>query len=255
MSAILSTKSLAKSFGAITAAADVSVTVEEGEIVGVIGANGAGKTTFINMVTGYLTPTSGSIHFRGRDITGMPPRRVVRAGICRSFQVSQLFGELTALDNMLIALGMLREGALGWIAPLHTTRRERQAREVLARYTIEEHAAHPVATLPQGVRKLLDIAMATVSAPPLLLLDEPTSGVAIDEKFPLMDTVMGPVRASGAACLFVEHDMEIVERYAARVIAFYDGRILADGPVAEVLEDPGVRRFVIGSEIHRARAG
>jgi branched-chain amino acid transport system ATP-binding protein len=111
-----------------------------------------------------------------------------------------------------------------------------------------------VATLPQGVRKLLDIAMATVGAPALLLLDEPTSGVAVEEKFGLMDTVMEPVRASGAACLFVEHDMEIVGRYAERVIAFYDGRVLADGPVAVVLEDPEVRKYVIGSELHRTNA-
>ncbi len=254
MTAVLQTRDLAKSFGAVTAAADVNVTVGEREIVGVIGANGAGKTTFINMVTGYLKPSAGRIYFRGRDITGLPPREVVRAGVCRSFQVSQLFRELTVLDNVLIALGMLREPRLSWLAPLATPAREREARALLARYTIEEHAAAPVAALPQGVRKLLDIAMATVGAPSLLLLDEPTSGVAVEEKFPLMDTVMAQVAASGAACLFVEHDMEIVERYAARVIAFYDGRVLADGPTAHVLADAEVRKYVIGTEIHRSRA-
>jgi branched-chain amino acid transport system ATP-binding protein len=122
---------------------------------------------------------------------------------------------------------------------------------VLDKYAIGKHAAEQVSTLSQGVRKLLDIAMATVSAPPLVLLDEPTSGVAIDEKFALMDNVMGAVRASGAACLFIEHDMEIVARYASRVMAFYDGRILADGPVRQVLDNPEVRQYVIGSEIHR----
>jgi branched-chain amino acid transport system ATP-binding protein len=254
MTALLETRGLAKSFGAVTAAADINVTVNEGEIVGVIGANGAGKTTFINMVTGYLKPSAGTIRFRGRDITGLPPRQVVRAGVCRSFQVSQLFRELTVLDNMLIAFGMLRAERLSWLAPLATPERERDARAVLARYTIEAHAAAPVATLPQGVRKLLDIAMATVGAPALLLLDEPTSGVAVEEKFPLMDTVMAQVAASGAACLFVEHDMEIVERYAARVIAFYDGRVLADGPTAQVLADAEVRKYVIGTEIHRKAA-
>ncbi len=253
MSAVLEAKSLHKSFGAVTAAADVSVTVREREMVGVIGANGAGKTTFINMVTGYLKPSAGRILFRGREITGLPPREVVRAGVCRSFQVSQLFRDLTVLENMLIALGMLREGRLSWLAPLHTREREQQAHRILDEYTIAPFAGHQAATLPQGMRKLLDIAMATVSSPALLLLDEPTSGVAIEEKFGLMDTVMGPVRVSGAACLFVEHDMEIVERYAERVIAFYDGRILADGPVAQVLDDPEVRRCVIGAELHRAK--
>jgi branched-chain amino acid transport system ATP-binding protein len=253
MNAILEVVGLAKSFGAVTAASNINVNVHEGEIVGVIGANGAGKTTFINMVTGYLKPSAGTIRFRDRDITGLPPREVVRAGVCRSFQVSQLFRELTVLDNMLIAFGMLRSQRLSWLTPLATPERERDARALLAQYTIENHAASLIATLPQGVRKLLDIAMATVSAPALLLLDEPTSGVAVEEKFPLMDTVMGQVAASKAAALFVEHDMEIVERYASRVIAFYDGRILADGPVRQVLADAEVRKYVIGTEIHRAR--
>jgi branched-chain amino acid transport system ATP-binding protein len=250
---LLEANGLAKSFGAVTAAADINVGVRDAEIVGVIGANGAGKTTFINMVTGYLKPSAGTIRFRGRDITALAPRQVVRAGVCRSFQVSQLFRELTVLDHMLIAFGMLRAPRLSWLAPLHTPARERDARDVLARYTIEKHAGAVVSTLPQGVRKLLDIAMATLGAPALLLLDEPTSGVAVEEKFPLMDTVMAQVRSSRAACLFVEHDMEIVERYASRVLAFYDGRILADGPTHEVLAEPEVRKYVIGSELHRSR--
>lgn len=254
MSAILQTRGLSKRFGAVVAAADIHVTLQEGEVVGVIGANGAGKTTFINMVTGYLKPSAGTILFRGRDITALAPRAVVRAGVSRSFQVSQLFRELTVLDNLLIAFGMLRERRLSWLAPLATPAREQEARALLARYTIDAHAESLVATLPQGVKKLLDIAMATVGTPSLLLLDEPTSGVAAEEKFPLMDTVMAQVAASGAACLFVEHDMEIVERYAARVIAFYDGRVLADGPTAQVLADAEVRKYVIGTEIHRKAA-
>ncbi|TMH36914.1 MAG: ATP-binding cassette domain-containing protein [Betaproteobacteria bacterium] len=250
---ILEAKGLSKSFGAVTAAKDINILVHEGEIVGVIGSNGAGKTTFINMVTGYLKPTTGTITFRGSDITGLLPRQVVRTGVCRSFQVSQLFRELTVLEHMLIAIGMMRAHRLSWLAPLHTPEHERHAREMLARYTIEQHAGAVVSTLPQGVRKLLDIAMATVAEPALLLLDEPTSGVAIEEKFPLMQTVMGQIVASKAACLFVEHDMEIVEGYAHRVIAFYEGRVLADGPVKDVLANDEVRKYVIGSEIHREK--
>jgi branched-chain amino acid transport system ATP-binding protein len=251
MAAILEVRGLAKSFGAVTAAQDINVDIHEAEIVGVIGSNGAGKTTFINMVTGYLKPSAGTIRFKGRDITGLPPREVTRAGVCRSFQVAQLYSGLTVLDNMLIALGMLRERRLSWLAPLHTPGRRQAAIEVLAKYAIEQHAGAAVSTLSQGVRKLLDIAMSTVSAPPLVLLDEPTSGVAIDEKFALMDNVMSAVRASGAGCMFVEHDMEIVGRYASRVMAFYEGRILADGPTQQVLDNAEVRQYVIGSEIHR----
>jgi len=248
---ILEVRGLAKSFGAVTAARDIDANVHDGEVVGVIGSNGAGKTTFVNMVTGYLKPSAGTIRFKGRDITGLAPRHTTRAGVGRSFQIAQLFPGLTVLDNMLIALGMLHEGRLSWLLPLHTAEREQQAIAVLDKYAIGKHAADQVSTLSQGVRKLLDIAMATVSAPPLVLLDEPTSGVAIDDKFALMENVMGAVRANGAACLFIEHDMEIVARYASRVLAFYDGRILADGPVQQVLDNADVRQYVIGSEIHR----
>lgn len=251
MAALLEVRGLCKNFGAVTAAKDINVEVNAAEVVGVIGSNGAGKTAFINMVTGYLLPTAGTIRFNGRDITGMPPRETTRAGVCRSFQIAQLFPALTVLDNMLIAVGMLREGRLSWLARLHTAEREKEALAVLAKYAIEKHAPDLVSTLSQGVRKLLDIAMSTVSAPPLVLLDEPTSGVAIDDKFALMDNVMGAVRASGAGCMFIEHDMEIVGRYAPRVMAFYEGRILADGPTEQVLDNPEVRQYVIGSEIHR----
>jgi branched-chain amino acid transport system ATP-binding protein len=250
MTPMLEARSLSKSFGAVTAAADINVTIHESEVVGVIGSNGAGKTTFINMVTGYIKPSAGNILFRGQDITGMPPREVTRAGICRSFQIAQLYSGLNVLDNMLIALGMLREGRLSWFSPLKTAAREQEARSILAHYAIEQYADAAVSTLSQGVRKLLDIAMSTVSKPPLLLLDEPTSGVAADEKFAIMDLVMAAVR--GVTVLFVEHDMDIVSRYAQRVVAFYDGRVIADGAPAEVLVAPEVRRYVIGEDVRAA---
>jgi len=255
MTAILETRGLAKSFGAVTAAADINVTVNEGEVVGVIGSNGAGKTTFINMVTGYLKPSEGTILFRGTDITGRTPRQVTRTGICRSFQVAQLFPELTAQENMLIACSMLESRRLSFSRPLKTAARLEQARKALDDYGISGYAAAQVATLPQGVRKLLDIAMALVGRPSLLLLDEPTSGVAIEEKFALMDTVMEAVGRSGAATLFVEHDMEIVSRYASRVIAFYDGHIIADAATDEALAHPDVREYIIGAELHRHSGG
>lgn len=251
MSIILETRGLAKSFGAVTAASNIDVTINEQEIVGVIGSNGAGKTTFINMVTGYLKPSEGTILFRGRDITGLSPQQVTRAGICRSFQVAQLFPELTTLENMLIAHSMLSKKKLSIQGPLKTAARIDAAMNTLVNYSIENYADAPVSNIPQGVRKLLDIAMAMVNSPALLLLDEPTSGVAIEEKFALMDTVMDAVSRSGSANLFVEHDMEIVSRYATRVIAFYDGHIIADGPTRETLDNPEVKEFIVGAELHR----
>src|SRR4030095_411632 len=134
--------------------------VNDGEVVGVIGSNGAGKTTFINMVTGYLKPTTGTITFRGNDITGLRPREVVRHGACRSFQVSQLFRELTVIEHMLIAIGMMRAQRLSWLGPLHTPNHEQHAREMLARYTIEQHAPAVVSTPPQGVSTRLAVAVA-----------------------------------------------------------------------------------------------
>jgi branched-chain amino acid transport system ATP-binding protein len=252
MSAILEAKGLSKSFGAVIAARDINITVNDGEIVGVIGSNGAGKTTFINMVTGYLKPTTGTITFRGQDITGLLPRQVVRTGVSRSFQVSQLFRELTVLEHMLVAIGMLRAKRLSWLAPLHSEAHDRHAREALARYTIEQHAGSIVSTLPQGVRKLLDIAMAVAAGPRLVLLDEPTSGISVEEKCEIMEVVIGALAATGLTVLFVEHDMEIVERYSERVLAFYDGTVIADGPPAEALHNDKVKRFVVGETLHRS---
>jgi branched-chain amino acid transport system ATP-binding protein len=251
MPVILQTRSLSKSFGAVIAAADINVTINEQEIVGVIGSNGAGKTTFINMVTGYLKPSEGAIFFRDRNITGLSPRQVTRTGISRSFQVAQLFPELTVLENMLVASNMLSARPLSWQRPLKTATAIDAARTSLAEFRIDEYAETLAATLPQGVRKLLDIAMATVGKPALLLLDEPTSGVAIEEKFDLMENIMEVVQSSGVTCLFVEHDMEIVSRYASRVIAFYEGRIIADGPTEQTLASPDVKEFIIGTELHR----
>ncbi|MEH6650513.1 MAG: ABC transporter ATP-binding protein [Motiliproteus sp.] len=249
MSALLETRALARNFGAVTAAADINVCINAGEIVGIIGSNGAGKTTFINMVTGYLPPSSGEILFKGKSVVGKAPRQVMRAGICRSFQVAQLFPDLSVLDNVLIAYGMLQQGALSFLRPLSNPASIEQATELLDEYGITEYLSEKVVTLPQGVRKLLDIALAMIGKPEVLLLDEPTSGVAIDDKFELMDTVMRAVRSSGAAVLFVEHDMEVIARYSTRLIAFYDGRVLADGLTAAVMGDPKVQELVTGHQL------
>lgn len=249
MSALLKTVNLERTFGAVTAATDINVELNSGEVVGVIGSNGAGKTTFINMVTGYIQPSSGDILVRGQSIVGKSPRDVSLAGVGRSFQVPQLFQELTVLENMLIAFGFSVDRKLSFLKPLRSTEKVEKARAVLREYEIERYAEEIVSTLPQGVRKLLDIAMAMLAEPGLMLLDEPTSGVAIEDKFVLMDTVMAAVRKSGAATMFVEHDMEVVLRYADRVLAFYDGRVLADGPTQTVLSDAKVQELVVGHHL------
>jgi branched-chain amino acid transport system ATP-binding protein len=250
--ALLEARGLTKTFGSVTAAANINVNVEEREVIGIIGANGAGKTTFVNMVTGYQKPSVGSIWFDGEDITRNAPREITRKGICRSFQVPQVFMSLSLFDNLLISLGIAEEGRPSFWRPLRQRHLVEAAERIVARYTLGEYRDQQVALLPQGVRKLLDIAMAMAHRPRIILLDEPTSGVSVDEKFGIMDVVMGALRETGVTVLFIEHDMEIIERYGSRVIAFAEGTIIADGTPKQVLGDQQVRRLVIGEELHRA---
>lgn len=251
---ILETRNLERTFGAVIAAHDINIKIDAGEILGVIGSNGAGKTTFVNMVTGYLRPSSGDILYRGKSITGKPTREITRLGICRSFQIPQLFLELSVIENMLIALAVARQGRAGLFKPAVNGTLEAEALSLLARFGIDRYANQEVTTLPQGVRKLIDIAMATVAEPDLLFLDEPTSGVSADEKMDFMRVLIDALKATATAVLFIEHDMEIVETFSPRCVAFYEGTILADGPAAQVLEDTKVREFVIGSQFHRKGA-
>lgn len=242
---VLAARGLRKSFGAVVAADDVNIEVPRGERVSLIGSNGAGKTTFVNMTTGYLKPDSGTITLDGADVTRRSPREITRLGVARSFQIPQLALEMDALDNVLVAAAC-NDGALSFLKPARSPERVARAMALLERFGLADHAYRRCAELPGGVRKLLDIAMALTGSPKLLLLDEPTSGVSVEEKFPMMDTI---VEALGdeVTVLFVEHDMDIVTRYAQRVIAFYAGRVIADGPPTAVLADEQVKRYVTGT--------
>ena len=246
MNPVLSVRGLDKRFGAVVAADALTIEIAAGQKVSLIGANGAGKTTFVNMVTGYLKPDSGSIALDGMNIGGHSPRGVAQLGISRSFQIPQLFIELTAAENLMVAVSGTRTQALSFHSPADAQGRREKAVELLGRFGLADLADRPVSELAGGVRKLIDIAMALVRRPKLLLLDEPTSGVSAEEKFATMDRVIHAVAPDAATIVFVEHDMEIVSRYADRVVAFYQGRILADGDPRDVLKDPEVRRYVTG---------
>lgn len=251
---LMRAEDLNKRFGAVVAADAVTVDVVEGVTIGIIGANGAGKTTFVNMVTGHLKPDSGRILLRGQDITALSPRAITRLGISRSFQVAQLFPNLPVIDNVAVALASAESATPSFAEPLRLPERMERSRAILSRFGLARAAARPPGELPQGQRKLLDIALATIGRSDMLLLDEPTSGISAEEKYPLMDLVMGATGESEATVLFIEHDMEIVERYAGRVIAFYEGRVIADGVPEAVLADASVRRYVVGAEMHRRPA-
>ncbi|MBO0754740.1 MAG: ABC transporter ATP-binding protein [Bradyrhizobiaceae bacterium] len=247
--AILEVKGLCKNFGSLVAASDINISVDDHEVVGIIGANGAGKTTFVNLVTGYLKPTRGTISFDGRNITSLPPRAVINAGISRSFQVPQVFGSATIFDNVLIALGIAHDGKFPIWRPLRRAALIAATDQILERFGIAANRDYVANQVSQGVRKLMDIAMATVHRPRLLLLDEPTSGVSVEQKFEIMDVIMGALRNEKITVLFVEHDMDIIARYATRVVAFYDGTIIADGLPQQVIDDPQVRRYIIGEQL------
>lgn len=252
---ILSVQDLGKRFGSMVAARDITISLPAQQTVGIIGANGAGKTTFINMITGHLRPTKGTIHFEERDITGLPSRKITGMGISRSFQVAQIFGSLTVFENMCAAaaIGRAPKHFIGHVlTPLRSRESVAEAETLLELFQIARYRNMLAATLPQGVRKLVDIAMAVAGSPRLLLLDEPTSGISIEEKFNLMQVVMAALHNRKITVLFVEHDMEIVERFAERVLAFYDGTVIADGTPTATLADPRVQALISGSKLARA---
>lgn len=246
MNSLLEVQDISIRFGGIVAADGVNLSIHRGENLAIIGPNGAGKTTFLNICTGYLTPVSGAVQFEGRPITRMPPRSITRLGIARAFQIPQLFLEQTVLENMLLAIASRRAG---WFTfrKLGDDAACDEAHDVLELLKIADVADRLSSELPEGTRKLVDIALALALKPRLLLMDEPTSGVASAEKFAVMDVLIKALEDRGVSSVFVEHDMEVVSRYANRVAVWSAGRIQKTGTPQEILADAEVRRTVIGA--------
>lgn len=243
--ALLQTKDLKLSFGAIVVADNINFELNEGERLAVIGQNGAGKTTFINICTGLIRPQSGTVWFDGQNITGMAPRRIARRGMARSFQLPQLFLEHSVRDCVRIAAAG-KAGKLGLWNPLAASVPANDVEHVLELVGMRERGEEPCESLPEGHRKLLDIAMALVLHPRLLILDEPTSGVSTDEKHGLMATIMSALDEARITAVFVEHDVDIVAKYSTRVAAWIAGRVAADDVPERVLNDPEIRKNVLG---------
>jgi len=245
---ILQTIALTKTFGMVKAADGISVQITQGELVGIVGANGSGKTTFLNLITGYLTPDHGRILIMGRESTGLPPRRVIKLGLARSFQIPQLYTALSVLENVLLSLAAQAGKSTRVWKPLYRREWMAEGMHTLERFGLTAYAYRPVAELPEGGRKLLDVALSFALQPRLLLMDEPTSGVSIEDKFQVMDTLVGVLRQSDMTTIFVEHDMDVVQRYSQRVLVFDNGEVIADGKPDSVLATPEVRRAVLGRE-------
>ncbi|MEE9402383.1 MAG: ATP-binding cassette domain-containing protein [Desulfobacteria bacterium] len=248
MATILEIVNLYKNFGMVVAAHDINLSINEEEVVGIVGANGSGKTTLLNLVTGYLLPTSGEIRFQGNNITGLSPREVIALGIARSFQIPQLYTRLTVLENMLIAVAIRSGKSWDFWTHLNQDTWIEEALGVLKQFGFEDDSRQVVANLPEGGRKLLDVALSFILRPNLLLMDEPTSGVSGKEKFVVMGALLSTLKDAGVTTVFVEHDIEIIERYAERALAFDNGRVIADGPVDVVLADVNVRQTILGDE-------
>jgi branched-chain amino acid transport system ATP-binding protein len=247
MSALLETVSMTRFFGMVRAAEDLNVRIEEGQMVGIIGSNGSGKTTFLNLATGYLKPERGRILLAGQDITGLPPRVITGLGVARSFQIPQLYLGLTVLENVLLSVAA-RAKQVGVWSLLHRVPWSVEGHKVLTRFGLDLRAGDLVGELPEGGRKLLDIAVAVALQPRLLLLDEPTAGVSTEDKFEVMDTLVAVLRGSGITTIFVEHDMDVVQRYSQRVLVFDQGLVIADGEPAAVLARAAVRKAVLGHD-------
>ena len=242
---LLEARDLEIAFGGVRAADGVSLTVNAGEFVAIIGPNGSGKTTFLNICTGYLKPTRGTVRLEGRDITRLPPRTIARQGIARAFQIPQLFTDHSVIDNLMLSIAA-RRGIWQALRPLDRPDIRAEALELLDLLGLSGQAEAIAGTLPEGLRKLADITLAFALKPRLLVLDEPTSGVSSIERFQIMDTLMRAARARGLSALFVEHDMDIVQRYADRVVVWNSGAVLAQGKPDEVLRDPRVLQSVVG---------
>ncbi len=236
-----------RAFGGVRAVDGVSFALGRGEIRALIGPNGAGKSTFFNILTGQLRADTGTVRWRGRAIGGLPPHAIWRLGISRTFQITATFATLTVLENVQVArlshAGRSR-ALLGAAAGLEVE----PARALLAQVGLAEHAARPAAVLAYGDLKKLELAIALANDPALLLLDEPTAGMAPGERGALMALTAGIARERGLTVLFTEHDMDVVFAVAERIMVLHQGRVIADGTPQAVRADREVQAVYLGED-------
>jgi branched-chain amino acid transport system ATP-binding protein len=248
MTALLETKSVSKCYGALRALEEISIAIRPEELVSVVGPNGAGKTTLVNLLTGLLTPTTGEVLFMGENIAGIGPVRLAERGLVRSFQLIQIFPQLTVAETIAAAVVSRQKKRWRLFANLATDQAiAARVAEVADIFGLAQRLGTPAATLSQGEKKLLDVASAFALDPRIILLDEPTSGVSTAEKHGIMRTLIAAAKRAGVqSILLVEHDMDLVAAYSQRIIALSEGRVLADLPPQRFFADPQLIENVIG---------
>jgi branched-chain amino acid transport system ATP-binding protein len=245
MSGVLEVAGLAKSFGGVAAVRGVSFDVAAGELVAMIGPNGAGKTTCFNLLNGQLAADAGSVRLRGAEIAGLKAREIARLGVGRTFQITATFASMTVRENVQMALLSHRRGLADCWRPTADLHRE-DAGRLLERVGMLDQADRACSVLAYGDLKRVELAVALANEPQLLLMDEPTAGMAPSERVELMALASGVARERRIAVLFTEHDMDVVFAHADRVVVLHRGRVIAQGRPAEVRADPEVREVYLG---------
>ena len=243
---VLSVRNLSKAYGGVQAVSNVSFNVAAGELLALIGPNGAGKTTCFNMLNGQLAPDSGTVEFEGRNLIGMKPRHIWRLGVGRTFQITATFCSMTVRENVQMAL-LSYHRRLGSLASIATRAYVAEADALLARVGMSAQAGRNCAVLAYGDLKRMELAVALANQPRLLLMDEPTAGMAPRERNALMQLAADLARGSGIAVLFTEHDMDVVFAHAMRIIVLAGGELIAQGRPEEMRAHPKVREVYLGT--------
>ncbi len=246
--------SLSKSFGAVRAVDNVSFSVDGGEFLALIGPNGAGKSTCFNLINGQLVPDAGSVRFGGRDIAGSPARKICRCGIARTFQIAATFASMTVAENVQMAL-IAHEREIYRLWRRANSFHRQHALELLRRVGMHEAADRPCRELAYGDVKRVELAIALAGEPRLLLMDEPTAGMAPRERRELIALVKALIVERGIAVLFTEHSMDVVFAFADRIIVMARGRLIADGDARTVRNDPRVQQVYFGTGRIAERSG
>ena len=244
---LLAVRDLSKSFGGVHAVNRVGFSVAAGELLAMIGPNGAGKTTCFNLINGQLRPDAGAVLLEGKEIQGLAPRERCRLGIGRTFQVAATFGSMTVRENVQVAVLSTERKLNSLFSSFEKTSGE-SARQILQQVGMDALADRQCAELAYGDLKRVELAVALAARPRLLLMDEPTAGMAPAERHGLMDLVREISRKQNLSVLFTEHDMDVVFAYADRVIVLADGELIAQGTPAEVRADARVRRVYLGED-------